>query len=152
MKRLLIRMLVASVCLVASAYLAQFSSAPTPVWAPLALAIGTNGVIMSLMAIGAVRHDTMPHSLAWTFAGLFVLCAGAFVAALLLPAHEGAAGALLFGLPIRSAIVLYGVGVVPIAVLPFAYAWTFEASTLNDDDLLRVRAAYEAMRARKDAA
>ncbi len=154
MKRTLIRLLVASCGLVAAAYAALFLVSPLPSWAPIALAIGANGVIMTLMAIGAVRHDTMPRSLAWTFAGLFVLCAGAFVTALLLPAHEGASGPLLLGLPLRSALVLYGVGVLPIAILPFAYALTFEASTLNDDDLVRVRAAYEAMRiaARKDAA
>lgn len=154
MKRLLIRLLAASCCFVAASYLALFVMTPAPAWAPLALAIGANGVIMSLMAIGAVRHDTMPRSLVWTFVGLFLLCAGAFVAALLLPAQEGAAGPLLLGLPLRSALVLYGVGVVPIAVLPFAYALTFESSTLNDGDLVRVREAYESMRtrARKDAA
>ena len=149
MKRLLIRLLAASCCLVAAAYLAMFITSAAPSWAPLALAVGANGVIMSLMAIGAVRHDTMPRSLAWTFGGLFVLCAGAFVVALLLPAHEAAGGALLLGLPMRSALVLYGVGVVPIGVLPFAYAFTFESSTLNDDDLVRVREAYVAMRANR---
>ena len=149
MKRLLIRLLGGSCCLVAAAYLAMFITSPAPTWAPLALAVGANGVIMSLMAIGAVRHDTMPRSLVWTFAGLFVLCAGAFVVALLLPAQEASGGTLLLGLPLRSALVLYGVGVVPIGVLPFAYAFTFESSTLNEDDLVRVREAYVAMRANR---
>src|SRR5437762_8620153 len=111
MKRMLIRLLAASCGLVAVAYAALFLGVWHG-WAPLSLAIGANGVIISLMAIGAVRHDTMPRSLAWTFAGLFVLCAGAFVAALVLPAQERAAGPLLLGLPLRTAIVLYGVGVV----------------------------------------
>ena len=105
MKRLLIRLLAASCGLVAIAYAAMFVSATPPVWAPISLAIGANGVIMTLMAIGAVRHDTMPRSLVWTFVGLFVLCAGAFVVALLMPAQEGAGGPLLLGLPLRSAIV-----------------------------------------------
>ena len=152
MKRTLIRLLVASCCLVAAAYAAVFVMTPTPAWAPSALAIGANGVIMSLMAIGAVRHDTMPRSLVWTFVGLFALCAGAFVVALLLPAREGAGGPLLLGLPLRSALVLYGIGVVPIAVLPFAYAMTFESSTLNDADLVRVRDAYAKMRSTDEAA
>ena len=146
MKRLLVRMLVASCGLVAIAYAAMFVTATPPTWAAVSLAIGANGVIMSLMALGAVRRGTIPRSLVWTFIGLFVLCAGCFVVALLLPAQEGAGGPLFLGLPIRTAIVLYGVGVVPIAILPFAYAFTFESSTLNDEDLVRVRAAYASMR------
>lgn len=146
MKRLLVRMLVASCGLVAIAYAAMFVTATPPTWAAVSLAIGANGVIMSLMALGAVRRETIPRSLVWTFIGLFVLCAGCFVVALLLPAQEGAGGPLFLGLPIRTAIVLYGVGVVPIAILPFAYAFTFESSTLNDEDLVRVRAAYASMR------
>ena len=146
MKRLLVRLLAASSALVALAYAAMFVTTMTPAWAPISLAIGANGVIMSLMALGAVRSDTMPRSLVWTFVGLFVLCAGAFVIALVLPAHEGAGGPLVLGLPLRTAIVLYGVGVVPIAILPFAYALTFESSTLSDEDLVRVRSAYASMR------
>jgi hypothetical protein len=152
MKRILIRLLVASCCLVALAYVAVFVSGAGVTWAPWALAVGANGVIMSLMAIGAVRHDTLPRSLVWTFVGLFVLCAGAFLTALALPAAEGANGTLLLGLPLRTAIVLYGVGVVPIFILPFAYALTFESSTLSEDDLDRVRAAYIAVRAEREAA
>ena len=151
MKRLLIRLLASSCGLVAVAYATMFASAAPPAWAPVALAIGANGVIMTLMAIGAVRHDTMPRSLAMTFIGLFVLCAGAFVVALLLPPQEGAGGALLLGLPLRTAIVLYGVGVVPIAILPLAYALTFESSTLSEGDLKRVRAAHARMRGGEDA-
>ena len=146
MKRLLMRLLVASCGCVALAYAALFVTSVPPTWAPVSLALGANGVIMSLMALGAVRRDTMPRSLVWTFIGLFVLCAGCFIAALLLPAQEGPGGALVLGLPLRTAIVLYGVGVVPIAILPFAYALTFESSTLSDEDLVRVRAAHAGMR------
>jgi hypothetical protein len=151
MKKLLVRLLALSCFLVAIAYAALFVSAAIPTWAPLSLAIGANGVIMSLMAIGAVRHDTMPRSLVWTFIGLFVLCAGAFVAALVMPPQEGASGPLLLGLPLRTAIVLYGIGVVPIAILPLAYALTFDSSTLSEEDLVRVRAANAEMRVREAA-
>jgi hypothetical protein len=152
MKRLLVRLLVLSILFVGVAYAGLFLSAPAPAprWAPLLLALGANGVIMTLMAIGATRRDTMPRALAWTFVALFVLCAGAFVLALVLPAQEAANGPLLLGLPLRTALVLYGVGVVPIAVLPLAYALTFESSTLSADDLARVRAAYAGMRAARE--
>ena len=150
MKRTLIRLLLVSCALIALSYAAVFVGVDAG-WAPWTLAIGANGVIMTLMAIGAVRRDTLPRSLVWTFAGLFVLCAGAFLTALALPAAEGARGALLLGLPLRTAIVLYGVGVVPILILPFAYALTFESSTLSDGDLERVRAAYAQVRAEREA-
>jgi hypothetical protein len=151
MKRTLIRLLVVSCALVALSYAAVFAGARGG-WAPWTLAIGANGVIMSLMAIGAVRRDTLPRSLVLTFVGLFLFCAGCFVAALVLPAAEGANGPLLFGLPLRTAIVLYGIGLVPIFILPFAYALTFEASTLSEADLIRVRAASAVVRAEREAA
>lgn len=151
MKRVLIRLLVVSCCLVALSYVAVFAGARGG-WAPWTLAIGANGVIMSLMALGAVRRDTLPRSLVWTFGGMFLFCAGCFLAALALPPAEGANGPLLFGLPLRTAIVLYGIGVVPIFILPFAYALTFESSTLSEGDLNRVRTASAAVRAEREAA
>jgi hypothetical protein len=68
-----------------------------------------------------------------------------------MPPQEGAGGPLLLGLPLRTAIVLYGVGVVPIAILPLAYALTFDSSTLSEADLVRVRAANADMRTREAA-
>ncbi len=152
MKRGLIRLVTAFSALVGIAYATMFIAATPPAWAPVALAVGANGIIVTLMALGAARRDTLPRSLTITFVALFVVSAGAFVTALLLPANEGANGPLLLGLPLRTAIVLYSVGVLPIAVLPFAYAFTFASSTLSEDDLVRVRAAHAAMRAKTDAA
>lgn len=148
MRRVVLRLLILSILLVAGSYLGVLLPGDTPGWAPWLLALGSNGVIMTLMALGAMRRDTLPRSLVWTFVGLFALCAGAFLVALAMPADEGRGGALLLGLPVRTAIVLYGIGVIPIAVLPFAYALTFESSTLSDEDLTRVREAYAAVRAR----
>lgn len=154
MRRTLVMLSALSCVLVGVGYLGLFMAAPlpAPVWAPISLAIGANGLIMSLMALGAVRHDTIPRALVVTFVGLFVLCAGAFVVALLMPAREGAGGPLLLGLPLRTAIVLYAVGVIPIGVLPFAYALTFESSTLSEEDLSRVRAARAESLAVREAA
>lgn len=142
MKRLVLFLVVASCVLVAAGYLAVLVAGSVPVWATWCLAIGTNGALMSLMALGAMRRGTLPRSLIVTFAVTFVLCAGAFGIALATPANEGAAGALMLGLPIRTAIVLYGVGIVPMFVLPFAYALTFDSNTLSDEDLEKVRAAH----------
>ena len=147
MKARILKLLIASLALVAIAYAGSFAPSGTPRWASWLLALGANGTIMTLMALGATRDDTLPRSLVRVFIGLFVLCAGCFVAALWLPAREGAGGALLLGLPVRTAIVLYGVGVLPMAVLPFAYALTFDDFTLRDEDLRRVREAAAVVRA-----
>jgi len=63
-----------------------------------------------------------------------------FCAPLLLPATEGPLSKLWLGLPARAAIVIYGVGLLPIIVLPVAYALTFETQTLSAGDIERVRA------------
>ncbi|HEX9249550.1 MAG TPA: hypothetical protein VF856_08620, partial [Gemmatimonadaceae bacterium] len=56
-----------------------------------------------------------------------------------LPATEGPLSTLWLGLPARAAIVIYGVGLLPIVVLPIAYALTFESQTLSAEDVERVR-------------
>jgi hypothetical protein len=68
----------------------------------------------------------------------FVVIVGGFAAALLLPA-EAAGARLVLGLPLRAAVVLYGVGLCPLLVLPLTYALTFDELTLRDEDLARVR-------------
>jgi uncharacterized membrane protein len=145
-KRLILGLVIASVLLVGVGYAAAFSLRGAPVWAPWCLAIGTTGCLMSLTALGAVRCGTLAPVLRWTFGGVFVLCASAFGAALLLPPEQGAAGPLLLGLPLRAAIVILGVGIAPILVLPMVYALTFNTFTLSDEDLRRVRDACAAVR------
>ncbi len=142
MKRLVLTLVIVSFVTVGIGYAGAFFPGGEPSWSPWCLAIGTNGALMSLMALGAMRRGSLPCTLVLTFVGMFLLCAGAFVAALALPANEGVGGALLLGLPLRTAIVLYGVGVVPIFILPFSYALTFDSNTLSDGDLERVRAAH----------
>jgi len=54
---------------------------------------------------------------------------------------------VVLGFPLRAAIVIYGVGLVPLVMLPVVYAMTFDEMTLSEDDLARVRE----VRARLDA-
>jgi hypothetical protein len=63
-----------------------------------------------------------------------------FGAALALPATEGPLSQLWLGLPARAAIVIYGIGLLPIVVLPIAYAVTFKTQTLSAEDVEKVRA------------
>lgn len=150
MKRRLITLIVLSVLLVGAGYAAAFIKAARA-WAPWCLAVGTTALLMALTALGATRRDTLATVLRLTFVAIFVLCAGAFCIALALAANEGDAGPLLLGLPLRTALVLFGVGVVPIAVLPFVYAATFDAFTLSDADLARLRSECAALRAARPA-
>lgn len=145
MKRLVLVCVVVSCVTVGVGYAGAFLPDGAPAWSPWCLAMGTNGMLMAMMALGATRRGMLAPALRWTFIGMFVLCAGAFAFALAMPAAEGTGGALLLGLPVRTAVLLYGVGVVPIVILPFAYALTFDTSTLSDDDLARVRAAHGAL-------
>jgi len=144
-KRVILSSLVLSCAAIGVAYGAAFAPAGAPGWAPWFLAVGTNGALMSLMALGALRSGRLAPILQWTFAGTFALCSAAFAVALWLPAAEGTGGRLLLGLPVRSAVVLYGVGLAPILVLPLVWAATFERETLNAEDLRRLREASAAM-------
>jgi hypothetical protein len=144
-KRFILSLVVVSCLVVGAGYLDVFLAGAPHAWAPWCLALGTNGALMSLMALGALRRGRIASALRWTFVGLFVLCSAAFGAALALPAAEGAGGPLLLGLPLRSAIVIYAVGLAPLLVLPLVWARTFETSTLSDEDLRRLREAHRAM-------
>jgi hypothetical protein len=99
------------------------------------------------MTLGAARSGHVPRPLLAAFALVGSLLVGGFALALGLPADLGAAEPLLLGLPRRAAVVVFGIGLLPVFVLPVAYALTFDAQTLRDEDLERVRAAAAARRA-----
>jgi hypothetical protein len=142
LKRSILVLVFLFLVVIAAGYAGTFFAAG---WAPWCLAIGTCGALMSLMALGAVRRGRIIPVLWWVFGGMFVFCAGCFCVALAMPANEGVGGPLLFGFPLRSTIVLLGVAVVPLLVLPFAWALTFDSAMLSEDDLRRLRDAQAAM-------
>jgi hypothetical protein len=135
--------LVTSVALIACAYVSALvgNGAPAP-WAPWCFAVGVPGAIVGVMVLGAARGKRGGIGrliVPMAFVGL-ALTSG-FGLALALPANEAEASPLVLGLPVRAAIILYGIGLMPIVVLPIAYAMTFETQTLNADDIERVRRA-----------
>jgi hypothetical protein len=109
------------------------------VWAPWLLALGIPTAVGAIMILGATRSNRGIGPLKLPFLFTVVILAAGFCAALALPANETAASQLWLGLPIRAAAVIYGVGLLPIVVLPIAYALTFETQTLSADDVERVR-------------
>lgn len=132
--------LLASTVLNGAAYIAALIAGSVPAWTPWALMIGTSTVMLATMVLGASRNGRGIGRLVVPFAAMFVVLLVGFGAALMMP-PESAASPLWFGLPRRAAVILYGIGVLPLFVLPIAYALTFESLTLTEADLERVRAA-----------
>ena len=125
---------------IAVGYAAAFSANGTPTWAPWLLALGIPVALGAIMILGATRGARGIGPLKIPFAFVILVLVIGFGAALALPATEGPLSRLWLGLPARAAIVIYGVGLLPIVVLPVAYALTFETQTLSAEDVERVRA------------
>ncbi len=130
---------VVSCALIGAAYALAFLPGGAPPWAAWGLALGSAGALASVMAIGATRGGWLRPAALLASGLTFLVVSGAFACALLLPAREGAGATLLLGLPLRTSIVLYGIGLAPLLFLPLLYAWSFDRDTLNDDDLAQVR-------------
>ena len=127
-----------SIVAIAIAYASAFSKTGTPPWSPWVVAVAVPVAIVAIMILGAARGDGVGRlKIPFAFVALNLVIG--FVAVLALPATESATSRLLLGLPLRAAIVIYGVGLLPIFVLPVAYALTFETQTLDAADVERVR-------------
>lgn len=132
--------LLASALLIAAAYVGALVADAVPAWAPWALMIGTSTIMLAMMVLGASRRGAGIGRLVVPFAAMFAVMVVGFGAALVMPS-DVAGSPLWLGLPRRAAVVLYGVGVLPLFVLPIAYALTFESMTLSEADLERIRKA-----------
>jgi hypothetical protein len=130
--------LLLSIIAVAIGYGGAFT-AGAATWAPWVLAIAIPASLGSIMALGATRGRTGLGRLLAPLAFVFAILALGFCFALALPA-ETSSSPLWLGLPRRAAIIVYGIGLLPIIVLPVAYAMTFDIQTLNPNDIERVRA------------
>ena len=140
-KRAALAAIVLSTCMIGAGYVAVLVLGRTPSWAPWCFMIGTSTVMLGTIVLGAARGRGGVGRLALPFALIYVLLLAGFGAVLAMPAETGADAALWLGLPRRAAIVLYGIGILPLFLLPFAYAWTFDSMTLSEEDLARVAAA-----------
>lgn len=152
LKSYILGLVVFFLVVIGAGYAGTFIGGGPPAWSPWCLAIGTCGTLMSLMALGSVRRGHIAPVLRWVFAGMFLWCAGCFCVALAMPSGEGPGGTLLFGFPLRATIVLAGVAIVPILVLPFAWALTFDSSMLSEEDLRKLREAQAKMTRLDEAA
>ena len=139
-RRVALIALFVSIAAIALGYGAAFTRSGTPQWAPWMLALGIPVAIGAIMILGAVRANRGIGALKYPFALVIMILVIGFGAALALPSTDGPLSRLWLGLPARAAIVIYGVGLLPIIILPVAYAMTFEEMTLSAEDLERVRA------------
>ena len=138
-RRAALEALVAGMLAIATGYAAAFLDGGPPIWAPWLLALGIPIALGAIMILGAARGRLGIGPLKFPFAFVVAMLAIGFCAALALPATESPLSKLWLGLPARAAIVIYGIGLLPIIVLPVAYALTFETQTLNAEDVARVR-------------
>jgi hypothetical protein len=129
--------LVLALMAIAAAYGSAFVVAGGASWSVPVFLLGVSLATGAMMAIGATRDGRL--GVLWVPILLTVaIVIGGLLLAWSLP---GDAEPLWFGLPRRAAIVLYGVGLLPMFVLPLAYALTFDRVTLRAEDIARVRAA-----------
>lgn len=142
--------LIAGILAIAVGYATAFLPGGTPVWAAWLLAVGIPVALGAIMILGAARGRRGIGPLKYPFAFVVVVLAVGFCAALALPATESPLSKLWLGLPARAAIVIYGIGLLPIIVLPVAYALTFETQTLSAEDVERVRELARENRARSE--
>lgn len=91
------------------------------------------------MTLGATRGNRGLGPLKLPLLFVVIALAAGFCLALGLPVTEAPGTRLFLGLPLRASIVIYGIGLLPIVVLPLAYALTFSTQTLNESDIERVR-------------
>lgn len=129
---------------VACAYASAFLPGGAPAWGAWSMVLGIALLSVGLMTMGASRKGRSLGVLVWPLAFTFVVIVVSLGFALILPATEAPGARLWGGLPARAALILYGIGVLPAVVLPFAYAWTFRAMTLDSADIERIRAARRA--------
>ena len=145
-RRFALFLLFASVIAIAAAYATAFLPGDTTIVSGLLMIFGISAMAVSMMTLGALREGEKPGVLGFAFAFVFAILMVGFSAVLLMPGPDSAASRLFLGLPPRAAIVLYGIGFLPVLVLPYIYAKTFDDRTLTEEDLRRIRDAAHARR------
>ena len=136
-----LQLLTLSLACIGAGYAGAFGAGGAPLWASWAMVTGVALLMVALMALGASRGSgeaARTRGMAVPLVFTFAVLVGCFGAGLVLAPGEATGGARLLGLPVRAAIVLYGIGVLPLLVLPFAYARSFDAQVMREDDLGRI--------------
>ncbi len=121
-----------------AAYAAAWLPEGAPAWASWAMVAGVALLLPGTLLLGALRPGRASRRLVVAAALLALLMVMAFGAALLLPG-TAAGEPLLLGLPRRAAIVIYGIGLLPMLLLPWVFARDFRDFGLDAARLEQIR-------------
>jgi hypothetical protein len=151
LRRFTLLTIILSILAIGTAYASAFLSGGAPGWAAWIMVVGIAALMVGMMMLGAVRRNRIGRL--WIpFGFVFLVLVGGFGGALALPPIDPARATLWLGLPPGAALVLYGVGILPLLVVPVAYALTFDELTLSAADLEELRAAASAAQSRMASA
>ena len=123
----------------ASAYASAFAAGGAPGWAAPLLAVAAIVTMTGTALLAAARAGSGMLAALLLLGGLALAFAMASVWTVA-PA-DPAAPDLYLGMPRAVAHLVFGIGLLPAIVVPLVYAWTFDAATLSEEDLARVRRA-----------
>jgi hypothetical protein len=137
LKRVALAAVAGGTAAIAATYVAAFVGDASARWIPPVFVVGVATIMVGMMVLGAATARGI-GKLAVPFAFTWILMVGGIAAAHVLPS---ASRPYILGLPPAAALIIYGIGLLPIIVLPFAYALTFDSITLRPEDIERVRAA-----------
>lgn len=136
-KRFALAAIFASMLVIGLGYASAFLPGGAPRAATYAFAIATAAVMTAILVLGAARRGRSLGVLKYVFAFTFIVLAIGFVLALGATDESGAK--LYGGLPKGAALILYVVGLLPMALLPIAYALTFEKTAFDEAELEDIR-------------
>lgn len=139
-----IAVVLAGLLTVAAGYLAVLLAA-AHTFGAWALALGASAVLSGMLALAAARPGGTPRALRATVRLTFVATFGGLAYALGVPA-PAPDGPLLLGLPRVTAVMLLVTGLIPLVVLPVAYALSFDRDVLTAEDIERAKTAGEGRR------
>jgi hypothetical protein len=126
------------VALIGVAYGSAWLPGGAPHWGIWAMILGAAVSLGATLCLGALGSNARRGWIVATAVFLVITVAAGFGAPLLLAA-ERPGGPLVLGLPLRAAIEIYGVGLLPMAVLPFVFAREFDTDALDAEALARFR-------------
>lgn len=128
-----------AVLLIAAGYAMAFGGPDRARFGAVLLAAGNAILAPCAMALGAPLRGPWRRAIHAVFWGTGLVLLGAVLFALSLPAPD-ASTAVILGFPRPVAVVVYGVGVLPMLALPALYALSFDDAPFSPSEVERIRA------------
>ncbi len=148
MRRLALATLVLGVGCIVLAYGSAWRSGGTPAWGIGLMIVGAAMLMSGMLALSAHRSGVPTRRATIVAVLLFAVLLLGFGLPMVL-APETATGPLFLGLPLRAAIEIYGVGLLPACFLPLLFAAEFRDEGLDQASLDRLRERCERLRSGK---